>query len=72
MSDKRKKKFDLSSVSSLVDKDGDGYIEPFTVNPGEPNSGGVSDAPVDLTNTDILQETHYYPFGMTMEVICLK
>jgi RHS repeat-associated protein len=66
MSNKRKR-VELGSESSLADKDGDGYIEPFNVNPYEQNSGGTSDAPVDLTDTEVYQETHYYPFGMTME-----
>jgi RHS repeat-associated protein len=52
---------------TLADKDGDGYIEPFNVNPDEKNLGGTSDASVDLTDTEVYQETHYYPFGMTME-----
>jgi RHS repeat-associated protein len=66
MSDKRKR-VELGSESSLADKDGDGYIEPFNVNPDEKNLGGTSDASVDLTDTEVYQETHYYPFGMTME-----
>jgi RHS repeat-associated protein len=64
---KKRKRVELGSESSLADKDGDGYIELFNVNPNEANSGGGDDAPIDLTNTDVLQETHYYPFGMTME-----
>jgi len=66
ISDKRKR-VELGSESSLADKDGDGYIEPFNVNPDEKNLGGTSDASVDLTDTEVYQETHYYPFGMTME-----
>jgi RHS repeat-associated protein len=66
MSNKRKR-VELGSESSLADKDGDGYIEPFNINPDEKNLGGTSDASVDLTNTEVYQETHYYPFGMTME-----
>ena len=66
MSNKRKR-VELGSESSLADKDGDGYIEPFNVNPDEKNLGGTSDASVDLTDTEVYQETHYYPFGMTME-----
>ena len=46
ISDKRKR-VELGSESSLADKDGDGYIEPFNVNPGEKNLGGTSDASVD-------------------------
>ena len=53
---------------TIADKDGDGYIEPFNINPNQPNpSGGNDGAPLDLTNTEVLQETHYYPFGMEME-----
>ena len=39
ISDKRKR-VELGSESSLADKDGDGYIEPFNVNPNEYISGG--------------------------------
>jgi len=66
ISDKRKR-VELGSESSLADKDGDGYIESFNINPDEKNLGGTSDASVDLTDTEVYQETHYYPFGMTME-----
>jgi hypothetical protein len=59
ISDKRKR-VELGSESSLADKDGDGYIEPFNVNPDEKNLGGTSDASVDLTDTEVYQETHYY------------
>ena len=64
ISDKRKR-VELGSESSLADKDGDGYIEPFNVNPDE--KSGTSDTPTNLANTEVSQETHYYPFGMTME-----
>ena len=40
VSDKRKR-VELGSESSLADKDGDGYIEPFNVNPDEKNLGGT-------------------------------
>ncbi|MFK8008267.1 MAG: RHS repeat-associated core domain-containing protein, partial [Saprospiraceae bacterium] len=53
---------------SFADKDGDGYIEPFNVNPNEPNNGtGGEGATWNLTDTEILQESHYYPFGMAMD-----
>jgi RHS repeat-associated protein len=52
---------------AFADKDGDGYIEPFNVNPNEPNSGGGDGAAWNLTDTEILQESHYYPFGMAMD-----
>jgi len=52
---------------AFADKDGYGYIEPFSVNPNEPNTGGVDGAAWNLTDTEILQESHYYPFGMAMD-----
>ena len=52
MSNKRKR-VELGSESSLADKDGDGYIEPFNVNPDEKNLGGTSDElPHSLVVTD--------------------
>ncbi|MFK8007117.1 MAG: hypothetical protein AB8H03_12120, partial [Saprospiraceae bacterium] len=43
---------------SFADKDGDGYIEPFNVNPNEPNNGtGGEGATWNLTDTEILQES---------------
>ena len=51
----------------FADKDGDGYIEPFNTNPNDLTSGNNGDIVVNLLETDVLQETHYYPFGMEME-----
>ena len=54
MSDKRKR-VELGSESSRADKDGDGYIEPFTINPDE--KSGTSDTATNLANTEVSQET---------------
>ena len=40
------------------DENGDGFLQPF-------NSAGGS-IPVGLDYTELMQESHYYPFGMHM------